>query len=77
MTSPAPTVVGINRTQDGSVAVDNVIACGPGTTIPGLVEQLQATVGYSFAIGRPAALGGLDDAAAARLTLSYGLALEE
>jgi type IV pilus assembly protein PilM len=64
-------------TQDGTVAVSNVIACGPGTTIPGLVEQLQAAVGYPFAIGRPAALSGLDDAAAARLTLSYGLALEE
>jgi type IV pilus assembly protein PilM len=64
-------------TQDGSVSVDSVIACGPGTTIPGLVEQLQAAVGYPFAIGRPAALAGLDDAAAARLTLSYGLALEE
>ena len=63
-------------TQDGSVTVENVIACGPGTTIPGLVERLQETVGYPFAIGRPAALGGLDDAAAARLTLSYGLALE-
>jgi type IV pilus assembly protein PilM len=64
-------------TQDGSVPVESVIACGPGTTIPGLVERLQETVGYPFAIGRPAALAGLDDAAAARLTLSYGLALED
>ena len=65
-------------TQDGSVAIESVIACGPGTTIPGLVERLQETVGgYPFAIGRPAALAGLDDAAAARLTLSYGLALED
>jgi type IV pilus assembly protein PilM len=64
-------------TQDGSVAVENVIACGPGTIIPGLVERLQETVGYPFAIGRPAALAGLDDVTAARLTLSYGLALED
>jgi type IV pilus assembly protein PilM len=64
-------------TQDGSVPVESVIACGPGTTIPGLVERLQETVGYPFAIGRPAALSGLDEAAAARLTLSYGLALED
>jgi type IV pilus assembly protein PilM len=64
-------------TQDGSVPVENVIACGPGTTIPGLVERLQETVGYPFAIGRPAALSSLEDAAAARLTLSYGLALED
>ena len=64
-------------TQDGSVAVESVVACGPGTIIPGLVERLQETVGYPFAIGRPAALAGLDDVTAARLTLSYGLALEE
>ena len=63
-------------TQDGAVPVESVVACGPGTTIPGLVERLQETVGYPFAIGRPAALSGLDEAAAARLTLSYGLALE-
>ena len=43
-------------TQDGSVAVESVVACGPGTIIPGLVERLQETVGYPFAIGRPAAL---------------------
>ena len=64
-------------TQDGSVAVESVVACGPGTIIPGLVERLQDTVGYPFAIGRPAALSGLDDVTTARLTLSYGLALED
>jgi type IV pilus assembly protein PilM len=63
--------------QDGAVAVEGVIACGPGTTIPGLVERLQRDLGHRFEIGRPAALAHLDDAAAARLTLSYGLALEE
>jgi type IV pilus assembly protein PilM len=62
--------------QDGAVAVEGVVACGPGTTIPGLVERLQADVGRPFAIGRPDALAPLDDTAAARLTLSYGLALE-
>lgn len=64
-------------TQDGSVPVQNVIACGPGTTIPGLVERLQASVAYPFTVGRPAALGSVDEATAARLTLSYGLALDE
>jgi type IV pilus assembly protein PilM len=63
--------------QEGAVAVEGVIACGPGTTIPGLVERLQRDLGHPFQIGRPAALSHLDDAAAARLTLSYGLALEE
>ena len=62
--------------QEGAVAVDGIVACGPGTTIPGLVERLQRDLGHPFAVGRPSALGALDEAAAARLTLSYGLALE-
>jgi type IV pilus assembly protein PilM len=63
--------------QDGAVAVESVVACGPGTTIPGLVDRLQTGLGYPFSVGRPQALGHLGDDAAARLTLSYGLALEE
>jgi type IV pilus assembly protein PilM len=63
--------------QEGAVAVEGVIACGPGTTIPGLVERLQRELGHPFVIGRPSGLGRLDDASAARLTLSYGLALGE
>jgi type IV pilus assembly protein PilM len=63
--------------QEHSSDVVKVVVCGPGTAIPGLPEAMQAGVGYPFEIGRPAALGGLDDATAARLTLSYGLALEE
>jgi type IV pilus assembly protein PilM len=62
--------------QEGAVAVEGVVVCGPGTTIPGLVERLQRELGHRFEIGRPSALGHLDDAASARLTLSYGLALE-
>lgn len=63
--------------QEGAVAVEGVVACGPGTTIPGLVERLQRDLGHPFTIARPSALGHLDDATAARFTLSYGLALEE
>jgi type IV pilus assembly protein PilM len=63
--------------QEGAVAVEGVVACGPGTTIPGLVERLQRELGRPFEIGRPSALVHLDDLDAARLTLSYGLALEE
>ncbi len=63
-------------TQEGAVAVEGVVACGPGTTIPGLVERLQRDLGFPFHIGRPDALKHLDEASAARLTLSYGLALE-
>jgi type IV pilus assembly protein PilM len=63
--------------QEGAHRVEGVVACGPGTTIPGLVERLQRELGYGFETGRPHALSQLDDAAAARLTLPYGLALEE
>jgi type IV pilus assembly protein PilM len=62
--------------QDGAVPVQNVIACGPGTTIPGLVQRLQESVAYPFSVGRPGALAAIDDATAARLTLSFGLALD-
>jgi type IV pilus assembly protein PilM len=62
--------------QEGAVAVEGVVVCGPGTTIPGLVERLQRELGHPFEIGLPSALVHLDDVAAARLTLSYGLALE-
>jgi type IV pilus assembly protein PilM len=63
--------------QEHSNEVVKVVMCGPGTAVAGLPEALQASVGYPFEIGRPAALGALDSATAARLTLSYGLALEE
>jgi len=63
--------------QEGAVAVQEIVACGPGTTIPGLPGALERELGYALRVGRPAALAGLDDASAARLTLSYGLGLEE
>jgi hypothetical protein len=59
------------------VAVDGVVACGAGTTIPGLVERLQRDLAQRFEVGSPQALGHLDEATAARLTVSYGLGLEE
>lgn len=63
--------------QEGASAVDGVVVSGPGTSIPGLVERLQRDLGHPFQIGRPQALSHLDDRASARLTLSYGLALED
>jgi type IV pilus assembly protein PilM len=62
--------------QEGSTPVEGVVVCGPGTTIAGLPERLQRDLGQRFEVGRPSALGHLDDREAARLTLSYGLALE-
>lgn len=63
--------------QEGALPVDEVVACGPGVSIPGLLEHLQDALNFPFAIGRPQALGHLDAAAAARLTLSYGIAVED
>ncbi len=63
--------------QEDAVPVDGVVACGPGTTIPGLTERLQRDLGQRFEVARPQALAHLDDATAARLTVSFGLGLEE
>ena len=63
--------------QEDAVAVDDIVACGPGATIPGLVERMQRDLGHQFSIAKPTPLGHLDELSAARLTLSYGLALEQ
>lgn len=62
--------------QEGAVAVEGIVACGPGAMIPGLVDGLQRSLGQQFMVARPAPLSHLDEGSAARLTLSYGLALE-
>lgn len=64
------------RTQDGAVTVDGSIACGPGTVIEGLVDAVQQQLAQPFQIGRVGALGNLDPQLSARLTLPFGLALE-
>jgi type IV pilus assembly protein PilM len=61
--------------QEGSLAVEGIVACGPGSAIPGLLDRLSSELGQAVSPGRPAALAGIDAATAARLTLSYGLAL--
>lgn len=63
--------------QEAAVPVQRVVACGPGSAIPGLTERLESGLGLPISIERPEALTGLDDAAAARLTLPYGLALDQ
>jgi type IV pilus assembly protein PilM len=63
--------------QDGVTPVDRVVLCGPGSTIPGLPERIQAGLTLDVSIDLPAALSHLDQEDAARLTVSYGLALEE
>jgi type IV pilus assembly protein PilM len=65
------------RTQEGAANVEGVVACGPGITIPGLTGRLERELGQRFDVATPAALSDLDEVTAARLTLSYGLAVEE
>jgi type IV pilus assembly protein PilM len=59
-----------------AAAVDRVVLSGPASAVPGFAEAVGAGFAIPFEVGRPAALAGLDAASAARLTLSYGLALE-
>jgi len=63
--------------QDGAVPVERIVLSGPGSILPGFAEQMEPALGLPIATGRPSALSELDAVAAARLTLSYGLALEE
>ena len=63
--------------QEGVPPVQRIVVAGPGSTIPGLTDRLQTVVGQPFSTARPNALAQLGEAAAARLTVSYGLALEE
>ncbi len=63
--------------QEAALPVDRIVLCGPGSAIPGLAGRMEAGLGQPIAVLRPAALDGLDAAAAARLTLPYGLALEQ
>jgi type IV pilus assembly protein PilM len=63
--------------QDGVTPVDQVVLCGPGSTIPGLPERIQTGLTLDVSVDLPAALSSLDQEDAARLTVSYGLALEE
>lgn len=63
--------------QEGSVPIDAVVVCGPGTTVPGLVDRLQRDLGQRFTVVRPQPLAHLDDQTAARLAVPFGLGLEE
>lgn len=62
--------------QEAAVPVERVVLCGPGGAIPGLAAHMEPVLGLPIVIGRPEALDGLDPAAAARLTLPFGLALD-
>jgi type IV pilus assembly protein PilM len=63
--------------QESAVPVDRIVLCGPGSAIAGVPAQMEARLGLPTSVSRPAALGELDEAAAARLTVPFGLALED
>jgi type IV pilus assembly protein PilM len=62
--------------QEGAVAVERIVLCGPGSAIPGLAEEMEPAVGLPIATARPPALDAYDAATAARLTVPLGLALD-
>ena len=62
--------------QEGALPIERIVVCGTGSTMPGLVERLQSGLTPPIEARTPAALSHLDGEDAARLTLSYGLALE-
>jgi type IV pilus assembly protein PilM len=63
--------------QEGATPVERIVLCGPGSAIAGVPGQMEARLGMPISVSRPAALGGFDESAAARLTVPYGLSLED
>jgi type IV pilus assembly protein PilM len=64
------------RALESAVPVSRVVLCGTGSAIAGLGPAMEEQVGLPISAPRPAALGGLDEATAARLVLPMGLGLE-
>jgi type IV pilus assembly protein PilM len=62
--------------QESALPVGKIVLSGPGSTIPGIVQRMEEGLGTPIQAARPAALSELGDEMAARLTLSFGLALE-
>jgi type IV pilus assembly protein PilM len=62
--------------QEGAVAVERIVFCGPGSAIAGLPQRMEAGLDVQIGVARPTALSTLDEVSAARLTVPYGLALE-
>lgn len=62
--------------QEAALPVARIVLGGAGSAIAGLAQRMQDGLGTAIEVARPQALSGLEDDVAARLTLSYGLALE-
>jgi type IV pilus assembly protein PilM len=63
--------------QEGAVPVERIVLSGPGSAIPGIASRMEAGFDIPIGVARPPALAGFEDAAAARLTLPFGLALND
>ena len=63
--------------QEGVMPVDRVVVCGAGSAIPGLADRIRPDLGLEISRQAPNELFHLDPEDAARLTVSYGLALGE
>jgi type IV pilus assembly protein PilM len=62
--------------QESAVPVGRVVLCGAGSAIPGLPAAMESAIGLPIAAALPPAFAGFAEDAAARLTLAYGLGLE-
>lgn len=63
--------------QESALPVVKILLSGPGSAIDGLPEQMGECLGMTIEARHPAALSNLDAISAARLTLPFGLALEQ
>lgn len=63
--------------QEAALPVERIVLCGPGSAITGLSARMEAGLGLPISVSRPAALGSFDEPSAARLTVPFGLALED
>lgn len=62
--------------QEAAVPVERIVLSGPGSVIAGFAARVEEGLGLPVMPFQPPALGGFDAASAARLTLPFGLALE-
>ena len=63
--------------KETAVPVERLVLCGPGSAIAGLDERMSAALGLPVEVAYPQALAGYGPELAARLTIPYGLALDD
>ncbi len=63
--------------QESSLAVEHVVLGGTGSTIKGLGDRISEGLALPVEVTLPEALASMGETRAARMTMSFGLALEE